>query len=65
MQKNELRSIMIKHGDNSRTLAQALELSGPCFSAKLNGKRPFKTKELLFMAKRYELSADDLLRIFA
>jgi hypothetical protein len=55
---------MIKHGDNSRTLAQALKISGPCFSAKLNGKRPFKTQELLFMAQRYKLSADDLLRIF-
>lgn len=64
MQKNELRSIMIKYGDNSRTLAQALKISGPCFSAKLNGKRPFKTQELLFMAQRYKLSADDLLRIF-
>ena len=64
MQRNELRSIMAKHGDTCQTLAEVLAISIPAFSNKLNGKRPFTLKEIAKMQVRYNLSWDDIVGIF-
>ncbi len=46
MQKNELRSIMVKYGDNNQTLAQALGITSPALSVKMNGKGAFRSNIL-------------------
>lgn len=53
MIKNELRSIMIKHGDNNQTLAAALGISPQAMSCKLNEKRKFTLKEIRGIIQRY------------
>lgn len=65
MNKNLLRSIMVLHGDNSRSLAAYLDISEQTFCAKLNGnKAEFKQGEVALISKRYSLSADQIAAIF-
>ena len=64
MIKNELRSIMVKNGDTGVELAKALNMTAPSLSMKINGKKPFKLKDVAAIAERYELSGDDIKRIF-
>ena len=64
MIKNELRSIMIKHGDNNQTLAAALGISPQAMSCKLNEKRKFTLKEIRGIIQRYgENDPDETHRI--
>ena len=64
MQKNELRSIMAKYGDNNQTLAEALGITSPALSLKINGKSAFSVKHIKVMIDRYNLDGDDVQRIF-
>ena len=64
MKKNELRSTMAKYGDNNQTLAQALGITPAAFSVKINGKRAFSVKDISVMIDRYDLTGDDVTRIF-
>ena len=64
MMKNELRSVMIKNGDTGNTLAEALGISAPALSNMLNGKRPFRFQDVAIISERYDLSGDDIDRIF-
>lgn len=64
MQKNELRSFMAKYGDNNQTLAEALGITSPALSVKLNGKSAFSTKHIKIIIDRYDLSGEDVTRIF-
>lgn len=64
MMKKELRAVMAKYGDTYQTLAEALGITLPALSHKVNGQRPFKQKEISIMIDRYELSGDDAIRIF-
>lgn len=64
MMKNELRSTMAKYGDNNQDLAQALGITSTAFSLKINSKRAFTLKEIQVMKDRYDLSGDDITRIF-
>lgn len=64
MQKNELRSIMVKYGDNNQSLAQALGITSPALSVKMNGKGAFSVKHIKIMIDRYNLDGDDVQRIF-
>lgn len=64
MNGNELRAHMARHGDNSQTLAKALNLSLSAFSMKINGKRNFTQREIAFIKKRYDLTPDEIDLIF-
>lgn len=64
MVKNELRAIMIRHGDNNQDLAAAIGVSPQAISSKLNGKRNFTVKDIKGIIKRYALNPDDVSRIF-
>ena len=64
MNKNELRSIMAKFGDNNQTLAEALRISPQAISCKINNKRKFTYDEINGIIERYSLNGDDVLRIF-
>jgi antitoxin component HigA of HigAB toxin-antitoxin module len=64
MIKNELRSIMIKHGDSNQDLAAAIGISPQAVSSKLNGKRNFTLKDIKGIISRYALNPEDVQRIF-
>jgi antitoxin component HigA of HigAB toxin-antitoxin module len=60
------RSVMSDHGDSIQSLADALGVSRQNVSQVLNGKgeRCFTLPQLVEIAKRYELSAQDFFEIF-
>ncbi len=62
--KQELKSVMALFGDNQETLASALGKRAAAISAKINGKREFTIPEVDAIARRYNLSAEALKRIF-
>lgn len=64
MQKNLLEAKMKEHGDLGETLAQALDMTPTTLSRKKNGIADFTQSEIMRMKIRYELSADDVERIF-
>lgn len=64
MDKKELRSHMAKYGDTNKTLAEALGKSQQAVSGKLNSKRSFNLNEIQVIKLRYNLSMDDVQRIF-
>lgn len=64
MKKNELRSVMVKYGDNNQILAEALGITSPALSNKMNGKSAFSINQIKVMIDRYNLDGDDVQRIF-
>ena len=64
MNKNELKAVMVKHGDRQEDLAAYLGKSIMTISAKINGETDFKRAEIEQIALRYNLTADDIQRIF-
>lgn len=66
MQKNELVSVMKKHGDNQSDLAEYIGISLQRFNAKLNGKdgADFTRSEIEKVKEKYNLTADDVDLIF-
>jgi hypothetical protein len=66
MNKNQLKSIMVLHGDTGGSLAEYLGISESRFSAKINetSGAAFTQKEICKIKQKYNLSADDVDSIF-
>lgn len=66
MQKNELVSVMKKHGDIQSDLADYIGISLQRFNAKLNEKdgAEFTKGEIAKIKQKYNLTADEVDRIF-
>ncbi|MBR5678019.1 MAG: helix-turn-helix transcriptional regulator [Paludibacteraceae bacterium] len=65
LNKNEFKSIMAKHGDRQEDIALAIGMSPATLSSILNGgRREFRRNEIELMAIRYNLTGEDLRRIF-
>lgn len=64
MNKGMLMSVMCLNGDTQRRLAEALGISRPTLSAKMNGRASFTQPEISAMKRRYKLTADDIEHIF-
>jgi DNA-binding XRE family transcriptional regulator len=66
MNKNELRAVMITHGDTYETLADALGIYASTLSNKINTKNGigFNQPEIIAIKNRYNLTADQIDHIF-
>lgn len=65
MNKAELRSIMVKHGDNDKTLAKYLGISERSFSSKINENgSEFNKREISAIIKKYGLTEEQVMIIF-
>lgn len=66
MQKNELVSVMKKHGDNQADLANYIGISLQRFNAKINEKdgAEFTKGEIQKIKEKYNLTAEDVDLIF-
>lgn len=65
MNKDLLRSHMVKNHDTQQTLAEALGISLSCLNAKINSTRSeFRQSEILEIKNRYRLTGDDVADIF-
>jgi len=66
VQKNELESVMKLNGDTGADLAHFLGIARSTFSLKINETRgaEFTQGETLAMKSRYNLTAEDVDRIF-
>ena len=63
---NLLKSKMVAEGDENfvQCLTELLGCSRPTASKKLRGEVEFTQEEIIIIAKRYHLSADDIKAIF-
>lgn len=59
-----LEAEMVLHGDNQKTLAAAMGVSGNALMWKMQGKYDFKQKEIKFISDRYRLNVDKVSAIF-
>lgn len=65
MNAKELRSIMVKHGDTYRDLAELLDISETSVGNKINEKgTEFKQGEIAKIKERYKLTAEQVTTIF-
>lgn len=64
MKKNLLEARMKEFGDLGETLAQALNMTPTTFSRKKNGIADFTQSEIMQIKLRYNLTAEDVERIF-
>lgn len=66
MQKNELVSVMKKHGDRQEDLANYIGISPQRFSAKINEKdgAEFTKGEIAKIKEKYNLTAEQVDLIF-
>lgn len=66
MNKQELKAVMVRHGDNGTDLAEHLGINRSTFSAKLNEANGggFTQKEIAKIVERYNLSAEEIGAIF-
>ena len=65
MKKELLRSIMVLHGDTNKDLADYLGISEQSVSYKINENgTEFKQGEIRMIRSRYNLTADQVDRIF-
>lgn len=65
MQKNLLKSYIVRYDGNQEVLAEAMGLSRQRLSAKINENRgSFNVKEMAFIKDRYSLSDADFVSIF-
>ena len=66
MSKNELVSVMKKHGDRNEDLAKYIGISQQRFSAKLNGTggADFTRNEIQKIKDKYNLTSEEVNTIF-
>ena len=62
--KNELKAMLARNGENQGDLANMLGLTSSGLSVKVNGIVDFKRNEIELMILRYKLSPEDVQRIF-
>lgn len=59
-----LKSKMVLNGDTQKKLAEYMGISENALMWKLQGKYDFKTKEIEFIGRRYQLTISELCEIF-
>lgn len=65
MNTKQFKSKMLLHGDTAKELSKALGISRTRLSAKINAnKAEFKQTEITKIKKRYNLSNDEIEKIF-
>lgn len=64
MDLNLLKYYIKKNDDSLVNLAEALNIKYNTLSMKLLGKYEFKQSEIQIIAKRYQLTADEITKIF-
>lgn len=64
MVKQELRAIIVRNGECQEDLAAALGITPGTLSKKMNGDSVFTQPEIENIALRYQLTAEDIQRIF-
>lgn len=64
MNPNELKAEMKRNNDTQEKLAEALELSVSGVNDRINGRVEFRRSEINTIRQRYNLSAEDTVRIF-
>lgn len=65
MNKNLLKSYIVRYDGNQTTLAKAMGLSLSRLNAKINENRAsFSLKEVFFIKDRYNMDSDDFMSIF-
>lgn len=64
MNINLLKSKMALNGDNQVRLAEALNITKNAMCKKLQEKNEFKRSEIEIIAKRYQLTSDEIKEIF-
>lgn len=64
MDINLLKSKMVLNGDTQVALAAALDIDKNTLCFKMNQKNDFKQSEIDIIAKRYNLSGDEIKQIF-
>ena len=64
MKRNLLYSVIVGHGDTMSTLAEAMGLPLSALSNRMHGKVEFRQNEILFIKRRYHLTAEETERIF-
>lgn len=64
MNRNELRALMIRHGDTQAVLAEAMGLPVSALNQRINGKIEFRRNEIKFIKARYNLTAKETDELF-
>ena len=64
MNCNLLKYYMRENDDTIESLAEDLKLHYNTVSLKLNGKREFTQLEIALISKRYNLNAEEVVKIF-
>ncbi|ERL22707.1 toxin-antitoxin system, antitoxin component, Xre family [Oribacterium sp. oral taxon 078 str. F0263] len=66
MNKNLLKSIIVRNGDSGKSLAGYLNMTNGTFSRKINERKgaEFTVGEILKIRTKYQLSATDIDQIF-
>ena len=64
MDVNLLKSKMALNGDNQVELSDALDITPNALSFKMKQKNDFKQSEIDIIAKRYDLTGDEIKQIF-
>lgn len=64
MNCNLLKYYVRENHDTMEELAEAMKLHYNTVSLKLNGKREFTQQEISFISKRYNLTAEEVVKIF-
>ena len=64
MNCNLLKYYMRENNDAIESLAEDLKLHYNTVSLKLNGKREFTQQEIALISKRYNLNAEEVVKIF-
>lgn len=60
----KLKSKMVLHGDTQSKLAEALGMTCPMMSDRMNGKVDFRRSEINAIRARYELTDEETMQIF-
>lgn len=65
MNANKLKAQMALHGENASVLAEALGITAPRFSQKINERgAEFNKREIMLIKERYNLTPEELDAIF-
>ena len=64
MNCNLLKYYMRENNDTIESLAEDLKLHYNTVSLKLNGKREFTQQEIALISNRYNLNAEEVVKIF-
>lgn len=64
MNKNHFKSVMVLHGDNQKSVADALTVSEQTIGDKINGISEFKQSEIKILIDRWDLTPAQVDEIF-